>query len=454
MAIRMTLRSRLSALWDNLRTSFWFVPTLMAVGAFLAWIALQGADARLRLSESDGAGLIYSGGPDGAWELLSVVAASMITVTGVTFSITIVALVLASQQFGPFLLRDFMRDTGNQVVLGTFIATFLFCLLTLGIIRGSGGSAYVPRLCVSTAMLLTIASLGVLIFFIHHVANFIQTHNILWVVSADLQQAVDCLFPEPIGRCAGASLDRTLPETVESEAGTVLSKGYGYIKVIDEEILMKTAVEHDLVVRLEVRPGAFIGEGDGIASVWPKASLNAEVEKATNDSVVLASNPTAAQDVEFIMNQMVEMAVRALSPGINDPFTAMNSIDLLGQGLRRVAGREIPSPVRLARDGRPRVITVGATFPELLDCAFDQIRHYGRSSVPVLRRIAATLGSIASHVVREEDRQALTRHVHLLREAGCEGVPEPAGRAEVEKACSAALEALTITRAIGGAHDA
>lgn len=454
MAIRMPLGSRLSALWDTLRTSFWFVPTLMAAGAFLAWFALQGADGRLGLSEIREAGLIYSGGPDGAWELLSVVAASMITVTGVTFSITIVALVLASQQFGPFLLRDFMRDTGNQIVLGTFISTFLFCLLTLGIIRGGGEVTYVPRLCVSAAMLLTIASLGVLIFFIHHVSSFIQAHNILWVVSMDLQRAVDRLFPEPIGRGAGASLNRSLPETVESEAVKVLSKGHGYIKVIDEEILLKASVEHDLVVRLEVRPGGFVGEGDGIASVWPKASLTAEAEEAINDCVVLASNPTAAQDVEFVMDQMVEMAVRALSPGTNDPFTAMNCIDLLGQGLRRIAKREIPSPVRLARDGSPRIIALGVTFPDLLDSAFDQIRHYGRSSAPVLRRIAFTLAAIASHVVREEDRQALSRHVHLLRETAGAAVPEQAARAEVEMACSAALDALARTSADGGAYDA
>lgn len=451
--MRMMLGSRLSALWDSLRTSFWFVPSLMAVGALLAWFALQGVDARF--GGTVGADLIYSGGPEGAWELLSVVAGSMITVTGVTFSITIVALVLASQQFGPFLLRDFIRDTGNQIVLGTFIATFLFCLLTLGAIRGSGGASYVPRLCVSAAMLLTILSLGVLIYFIHHVASFIQAQNILWVVSAELQKAVDRLFPEPIGRGADASLlSRPLPEEAESEAGVAQSKGYGYLKIIDKELLLKATVEHDLVVRLTVRPGDFVGEGDGIALVWPKASLTAEVEKVLADCVVLGSSRTATQDVGFPMDQIVEIAVRALSPGINDPFTAMNCVDLLGQGLRRIAGRQIPSPVRLARDGRPRIVAVGATFPELLDIAFDQIRHYGRSSAPVLRRIAVTLAAIASYVVREEDRQALSRHVHLLREAAGAAVQEPAALVEVEKACSAALRALTTTRADGGAHDA
>lgn len=232
------------------------------------------------------------------------------------------------------------------------------------------------------------------------------------------------------------------------------SKGYGYLKIIDKELLLKATVEHDLVVRLTVRPGDFVGEGDGIALVWPKASLTAEVEKVLADCVVLGSSRTATQDVGFPMDQIVEIAVRALSPGINDPFTAMNCVDLLGQGLRRIAGRQIPSPVRLARDGRPRIVAVGATFPELLDIAFDQIRHYGRSSAPVLRRIAVTLAAIASYVVREEDRQALSRHVHLLREAAGAAVQEPAALVEVEKACSAALRALTTTRADGGAHDA
>ena len=182
------------------------MPTLMASAAVVLWLFVHAADIRLGESLVHSLGWIYTGGPEGARELLAVVSASMITVAGVTFSITIVALTLASQQFGPFLLRNFMRDTGNQVVLGTFISTFIFCLLTLRIIRGTDEVTFVPHLSVSVAMLLALCSLGVLIYFIHHVSAFIQVSNILSVVSLDLEEAIDRLFPERLGLDAALSI--------------------------------------------------------------------------------------------------------------------------------------------------------------------------------------------------------------------------------------------------------
>ena len=190
---------KIRAMWDTLRTSYWFVPTLMAVTTAILWVGCYTIDLGLADSVIHRLGWIYTGGPDGAREMLAVVAGSMITIAGVTFSITIVALTLASQQFGPFLLRNFMRDTGNQIVLGTFISTFLFCLLTLRVIRGTDEEKFVPHLSVSVAVLLAIFSLGVLIYFIHHVSAFIQASNIISVVGRDLNAAVDRLFPDRLG---------------------------------------------------------------------------------------------------------------------------------------------------------------------------------------------------------------------------------------------------------------
>ena len=439
--------TKLRALWDTLRTSYWFVPSLMAAGTVMLWTAVHAVDVRLKEGGTQDLGWIYSGGPQGARELLGVVSGSMITVTGVTFSITIVALTLASQQFGPFLLRNFMRDTGNQVVLGTFISTFLFCLLTLRVIRDTSRVTNVPHLSVSVAIFLTMASLGVLIYFIHHVSSFIQASNIIYVVSLELRQAIDRLFPEPIGVAAeqdapAASDRRKLPPGFDAESATVTSSKYGYIKAFDDEMLLKAAMDHGLVVRLLKRPGDFVGEGDGIADVWPGLSLNREVEKNINESLLLGTQRTATQDVDFVFDQIVEVAVRSLSPGINDPFTAIICIDHLGQGLRRMAGREIPSPFRLADDGALRVVACGVTFPEMADTAFNQIRHYGRSSVPVLKRLLDTIAAVATHVGREEDRQALLRHALLIRETAGRGAREKGARLEVEEKCLATLSVL------------
>lgn len=438
---------KISALWDTLRTSYWFVPTLMAVAVVVLWMAVFALDRMLGEELTRRLGWIYSGGPEGARELLAVVSGSMITVAGVTFSITIVALTLASQQFGPFLLRNFMRDTGNQITLGTFISTFIFCLLTLRIIRSSDGVTFVPQLSVSVALLLTLASLGVLIYFIHHVSAFIQASNIIAVVSFDLEAAIDRLFPDRLGSDEGEqpeldSYRKEVPETFEAQSAQVTSPDYGYVKALDNEMLLETAVKSGLIVRMLKRPGDFVGGGDVIALVWPGGSLNRDVEKAINESLMLDVQRTATQDVEFVFNQIVEVAVRSLSPGINDPFTAIICIDHLGQGLRHMAKRTIPSPCRYGEDGSLRVIACPVTFPELVDVAFDQIRHYGRSSATVLIRLLETIVAIARNVNREEDRQALLRHISLILEAGTIGLEEKVARSEVEKQCLIALNAL------------
>lgn len=439
--------TKLSTFWDTLRTSYWFVPTLMAAATFLLWITVHSIDIELEDRLVYSLGWIYTGGAEGARELLGVVAGSMITVTGVTFSITIVALTLASQQFGPFLLRNFMRDTGNQVVLGTFISTFIFCLLTLRIIRDTGRVTYVPHLTVSVAVLLTLISLGVLIFFIHHVSVFIQVANIISVVGLDMEEAIGRVFPEPIGVGTeehpgpGSYRDR-VPAGFDSESAAVASSGYGYIKAFDNEELLKVALDHGLIVRLLKRTGDFLGEGDSIAKVWPGKSVNEAVRDAINGSVILGSQRTATQDVQFVFEQMVEIAVRSLSPGINDPFTAIICIDHLGQGLRRMAGREIPSPYRLADDGSLRVIADPMTFAELADTALNQIRHYGGSSAPVLDRLLDTIAAVAPHLTREEDRQALLRHALLIREAAGRELQEKAACSELEERYRAALSAL------------
>jgi uncharacterized membrane protein len=192
---------KLSKVWDSLHSSYWFIPTLMAaISIILAW-------AMLTVDRTGGTPnwwWIYTGGTDGARSLLSSVAGSMVSVVATAFSITIVALQLASSNFGPRLLRNFMQDTGNQIVLGTFIATFIYCLLVLRTIHGEGDgySFFVPQLSVTVGTVLAIASMGVLIYFIHHASTIIQASHVITQVSGDLDKTIDRLFPEKIGHSA------------------------------------------------------------------------------------------------------------------------------------------------------------------------------------------------------------------------------------------------------------
>lgn len=370
---------KLGKLWDSLHSSYWFVPTLMA----LAGIAL--AFAMLMLDRTGKTGMqkwwwIYTGGPDGARTLLSAVASSMVSVAATAFSITIVALQLAASNFGPRLLRNFMQDTGNQVVLGTFIATFIYSLLVLRTIHGENYSFFVPQLSVTVGIVLAIASIGVLIYFINHASTIIQASHVIFEVSADLDRAIDRLFPEKIGRSVSESKRQVgVPANFDSEACPIRASGSGYIQAVDDEKLMKIACQHNLLLRLQYRPGKFVIQGSNLVMVLPGERVNRKLIDRINDAFILGKERTEQQDVEFPIAQLVEIALRAISPAVNDPFTAIRCIDRLSAGLSRLAQRDFPSPYRYDQDNNLRAIAQGVTFAGLTDAAFNQIRQYGRS---------------------------------------------------------------------------
>ncbi len=342
---------RLQARWDEIRESYWFLPailTALAVGLALLTVHIDQVTTHDWLSDF---ALVYTRGPDGARAVLATVAGSMITVAGVVFSVTIVALSLASNQFGPRLLRNFMRDRGNQVVLGTFVATFVYCLLVLRTVRGTDGNEFVPHLSVTVAIVLALASLGVLIYFIHHVAMSIQAPEIVANVANDMHEAIDRFFPEELGEENGDERPQreadVLPEDFDRDCGPVSARNSGYVQAIDGDLLIALAGENDLLIRLRRRPGQFVIEGSLLAEAWPSDRLSDDLMAAIRDTYLIGSRQTPAQDAAFAINQLVEVAVRALSPGVNDPFTALNCLDRLGESLCHVAQQD-------ARTSAPR----------------------------------------------------------------------------------------------------
>jgi len=418
--------------WEKLRTSYWFVPAVMTAIAAVLALAAVSADENFQEHWLIEAGWLYTGSADGARQLLATVAGSMITVAGVVFSITIVALSLASSQFGPRLLRNFMRDRGNQIVLGTFIATFVYCLLVLRTVRGQDGSIFVPHLAVTGAVLLALASVGVLIYFIHHAAVSVQAPIIVANVGRELQNNIDTLFPEDLGHAPEDQESKAgrqaVPEHLDSDARPVSANCDGYVQVIDNDQLMEIAVEHGLLVRVVHRPGHFVMKGDPLALVCPPPEK--EVESRLCDAFAIGNQATPTQDVEFAVNQLVEVAVRALSPGINDPFTAAACVDQLGAALARLAGRKIPSPYRHDREGQLRVIAYPLTFADVADTAFRQIRQNGRSHAVVLTRMLETIAAVGKHTRRADDRCALRHHAALVRECA-DALPQAADRDDV-----------------------
>lgn len=432
--------------WEALRTSFWFIPAVMVIGA----VALAAAGVQVDRLTMERGWLFwvwsFTGGPEGASAVLGIIAGSMATIAGVVFSMTLVTLSLASSQLGPRLLRNFMRDTTTQIVLGTFVATFLYCLLVVLSIRRGEMDAFVPHFSVTLGVLLAVISLGVLIYFIHHVALSIQANQVVSQLGRELIDVLDSLFPKYIGQ-GGAAESAESPRAgflrrFDREAEPVCASADGYLQFIDASALMALAVREDVVVRLERRPGHYVVAGRPLLRVWPVGPRGDEFAWEVNAAFALGNQRTSGQDIEFALYQLVEIAVRALSPGINDPFTAIACVDRLGSALCRLATREMPSPYRHDGEGQLRVIAPAPNFPAMLDAGFGQIRQHGRANVAVSIRLMETLAVITAFAHRPTDRAAILRHADMIRRGAWQSFPEHEDREALDMRYRAVKQGL------------
>ncbi|MBH8552972.1 DUF2254 domain-containing protein [Nostocaceae cyanobacterium CENA357] len=432
---------QLAKLWDALHSSYWFLPGIIALGAIILAFAMITLDRQIGF---DGLSWIYTGGPDGARAVLSVIAGSMVSVAATAFSITIVALQLASANFGPRLLRNFMRDTGNQLVLGTFIATFIYSLIVLRTIYGEDYDLFVPHLSVTIGLILAIVSIGVLIYFIHHASTIIQASHVIESVSHDLDKAIDRLFPNRIGLNPPEHKLHLgeIPTAFELQAYPIRANGDGYLQAIDNQKLMDISTKHNLLIHIKSRPSKFVFQGNELAMAWPGERVNRKLTQQIEQVFILGRERTEQQDVAFPINQLVEIAMRALSPGINDPFTAMRCIDRLCAGLCHLVQREFPSPYRYDEDNKLRVIAEPITFAGMVNDAFNQIRQYGRSDAAVTIHLLEAITIVANYAHNPQDRENLRRHADMIERGSHEGLPEEQDRQDVQEQYHKALQAL------------
>ena len=354
----------------------------------------------------------YTGSADGARTLLSAIAASMIGIAGVVFSVTMVVLTLASGQFGQRLLGNFMRDLGNQVVLGTFTSAFVYCLLILRTVQGeSGGRQFVPQMGIMVSLLLGLAGLAVLIYFIHHTATTIQAPVIVATIAADLRTAIDELLPSGSHATqADVQGEVQLPGDLETHCALVRAGEGGYVQRVEMADLMQEAVRCDCIVRMMRRPGQFVQGDEPVLAVYPADRLNEDLADALRQTFTIAEQRTLAQDVEFAIDQLVEIAARALSPGINGQATAVLCVDRLGEGLSQIACKQIPSMYHLDERGRLCVIGYPVSFAALAGAAFNEVRQYARGSLPVQLRLLDAFTRIVAAKCTVESLEVMRRH--------------------------------------------
>jgi uncharacterized membrane protein len=406
-------------IWYRLKANFLFLPALMATGAMLLALVTITIDRLWIDMEGVWPWLIYSSGPEGARQVLGVIAGSMMTVAGVVFSITIVVLSLASSQFGPRLIKNFMEVKSNQMVLGTFVATFIYSILVLHSVNGEEGERFVPHFSVSIDVVLSVVSLGVLIYFIHTISQSIRAENIIARVRRDLAQAIDRIFPEEALSEDASSNRRTpddyvIPTTCSRDACQVKAEHSGYLQAVDREALLNIAVQENLLVYLGYRPGEFITAGSNLVTVWPGDKVDASLAGHLNAACIVGAERTLEQDVEFAISQLAEIAVRALSPGINDPITANTCIDWLGVTLSQLARRKMRASHLFDKKSRLRVIRKTFQFDGMLDAAFNMIRQNSRTVETVSIHLLEALATIAAQTTREADRSALRRHMDMV----------------------------------------
>ncbi|GAB2961574.1 DUF2254 domain-containing protein [Hymenobacter coalescens] len=428
---------RLRALWQHLNASLWFVPTLMVAAAIGLAFALVFLDAGIRHDWVPDYPLLFGAGSDGARGMLTAIAGSMVTVAALIFSLTLSTLAQVSSQYTSRVLRNFMRDRANQVVLGFFVSIFVYCLIVLRTIRGGDEGGFIPSLAVLMGLVLALVSIGVLIFFIHHMATAIQASTIIRHATEETQAAIARLFPEQLGEEADpAQAQEVLRQAGQLHWQPVPARATGYVQSLDEEALLALGRRLGGVVRLEHGMGGFVARGAALVSVayydQVSISLPKELTAQLNDCFSLGSQRTIEQDAGFGLRQLVDIALKALSPGINDTTTALIGIDHLSALLAQLADRRFEQPWRTDHE-RVRILAVRPTFGGYLATAFDQIRGSADGNVAVYLRLLTALATIGQRTQAPARRQALRQQADLIAEAARRTLPTDYERAQVRQ---------------------
>ncbi|NML18166.1 DUF2254 domain-containing protein [Azohydromonas caseinilytica] len=418
--------SPIRGLWLRLQASLWFVPTLVVAGCMALAVLLVESHGWVEADLAARWPRLFGAGTDGARSMLSAIATSMITVAGVVFSVTIVALSLASSQYSPRVLRNFMSDRPTQLVLGMFVGIFAYCLVVLRTVRSDDdGPGFLPSLAVMGGVVLALFGVAMLIYFIHHVATSIQVSSILQRIARDTGEAIDRLFPEALGR--GLPADESCLDELPTRWHDVPAPATGYLVGVDDDGLLTLASRLGRVVQLAHCIGDFVIEGQPLVRVSGGYPLDGPEARALCGLFAVQPQRTVHQDAAYGLQQIVDVALKALSPGINDPATALMCIDHLGALLLRLGGRRIPSPCR-SDGGGLRVVARGPGFEDLAALALDPIAEHARGETAVLGKLLHTLSMLGAGLRDPRQLHALRRRLALLCEAIAHGVDTPARR--------------------------
>lgn len=435
--------ARFARMMDRLRSREWIVPTAMVLLAIGLSFAMEALDEHVK-GRLDPVWYLFSGGHTIARQFLSALAAAMVAILTMAFSITVTALTFIGQHYGSRVLRSFMQDLRTQLVMGTFLATFVYALLVLRTVHSASHDSSLPRISVTFAIVLAVVSLFILTYFLYHLSERMDAPNIVASIAHDLDRVIDRTTQArvDIGPSIGPSGEECPPEPPITAAYRVQAMDTGYVQRIDEEALIKAAASHEAMVQLHCRAGAFVIEGDTLATVRSEPRTEKPLCILIRASIRLGAARSLEQDVEFGIDQLVQVAIRGLSPGRNDTFTVMLCLDRIAAALNRLAERDFPPSTRRDRDGCPRLWICRMRFPDLADRAFEQIHSFGGETAAVSIRLLETIKAIARRVNREEDREALRRHAREVNRASRTALQDSMGIEAIERAFTDTMRTL------------
>ena len=424
------MSERLQIWWETLRTSIWPVPVIMLGFAVLLREVAFLADAALGNSQALQIWWLHSGTGDDARNLLSTLVSALITMASVMFSITMVVLSLAANQFGSRLVRTYMTDLRTKLALGTFVMAVVYCLLVLRTVSNEMPAGEVPHIAVTLGLGLGLICILALLFFLHVIARSMVADDVIRQVAEELEGSIEALptIEASPGRPVKA---QSLPAGVE---GAVLtSRDEGYVQSIDYDALAEVAERHGIAIQVLCSAGAFMCKDGWLAEVHPAKSLAPELASAIQDKIRIGARRTPTQDLEFSIRHLVDIALRALSPGINDPHTAMVVIDRMRGALSRLMTKRIPSTTRHDENGTVRVVGHKTGYGDILDEAFNKIRQAGAVHPAIVIHLLGAIDRIGEHVRLPEQRDALLHHLELIAEAGLRTTEAQRDRNDIEE---------------------
>ena len=412
--------------FNELLASFWFIPVLIILASVLIAMGTVYLDGILSIEPTGISRFFFVHSADSARTILSTISGAMIGVAGTVFSVTLVALTLASSQFGSRLIRNFMYVRLNQIVLGSYVSTYLYCLIVMNTINGSEDQGFIPTLSIFLAIVAAIVNILLLIVFIHRIAISIQADKVIFDISEMLTEHVTRLYPKKMQKSDYEANGNDVEKQIKkySHQTVVHAPKNGYLQYVDKDSLVGLMSKADCLLELKSRPGDHLIEDYAMGMLYHQEKDIKNLLEKIQNQFIIGKTRTSQQDLEFSIHQMVEIAARALSPGINDPFTAMSCIDNLTSILSYLSQVDFGNKYQADEENKLRLISDMANFEGLLNASFNQIRQYSGGSPAVIIRLMEGLITIHHFAQKVSYKKAVIKHAVMVLNAGRSNIAE------------------------------